>query len=894
MLTLGGHPLLIPDSRGELAAWLAKHLDPADAAICFPAPALQSDRNALRTRPEAEKGIGIPILNYPQPPRQKLNSLFWPTGAGRWSRGLFLADDDIKKRIVAAAHSYSSASLELKWGDSDNTKTALSTRVYLLEPRPLSGIVLNKQTAGSETLWLLPVVDVRYWWQYAPVDLEVSEGDSWASVIASIGSALGESISAGPVGTRFKNPSPVDLTRRWDNAAVLLDAVAWSIGKRVVRTLAGGVVLQDSDEAEIFHADNLGNLPPVVAGGRFDDSSGGMPENLLVTFRKAIDGVVVPDADVWDVTKGFGEESVASGWSLTVHSSMLADMTGGNSSPDNECTLECLAEAIRDAAQGWFSRKHDFTSVGATDWSISGFDNSVVWEVGSGEHLFQTRIQSLPPNFFAEQQLSEDPGAAQNADGTTTSTTTTPEASACGGRCKWIWDETGQYWTIDTDGCGVATTTSTTSTTPDAGTTTTTGDCDCSTLETTTTTSTSTTPEPDCRCLYPSFCGVTDGDCTYTHCAAEYVRVEVSCTTTTTPDPGTTTTTPDCATTTTEDASQCDTGCDWTYTPEGWRLISNGCSERCPCPSPTGEGELCSDEHTNCIPVGTGSIDCTGGCTWFGVPSLGEWYKTDDTCTDIADCNCLIPSAPPDQCSPLDMPCGSQTTTTPDPLAVCYTTTSTSTTAGVCDGQCVYGWNTAGFWELAEADCGLGSCSCIEPAITGNDDCEVARTPCQGTPTTTTSTTTTTTGDCALGFCGWWCMDHGDGTGRWDLYANCVTASGCGCKDGMTYSDVFTPEITFTLCEPCSPIGAIYNIRCTSDSPTYTNYDPPHLEGCSVTVTSTTPAPNGACCFDAGTNCSDVTESECAANYADGVWIGSGTDCLTSGVCDPATTTPPP
>lgn len=887
MLTLGGHPLLIPDE--ELNEWLRQYLDVADSAIFFPPPAMQSDRNALRTRPEAEKGIGVPVMNYPVRPQFRLNSLSWPTGAGRWGFGLFLADEETKRKIIREVESKRSASegqtggafIELRFGsDEPGAPSPVAASVYLLDPMPISARGFA-ETRRPENLFLIPVVDGRYWWQYTPVNLEVAQGDTWQDVVL----AIDPSIDFGVIDGRFFNPSPIDLTRRWDNKAVLLDSVAWSIGKRVVYTLDGQTRLQSPDEADDAHSDNfvtenLGQrqvsrirLDP-IAGGEFSSEYMAVPEFVRIVFRKSIDGVVVPDADVWDVAKTVPQLTPIDGSSLTIHSSMLADMTSGGSTPDNECALECLAEAMRDAVDGWTASKYDVTLVGPVPWNISGFDNTVTWEM---DGRFQTRVQSYPPNFFAEQQLSEDPESAQNADGTTSSTTTTPDASACGGRCKWTWNEAGQYWAKTTDGCGIATTTTSTSTTADPGTTTTTGDCDCSALETTTT-STSTTPEPECSCIYPVFCGVTDGDCTYTHCATEFIREAVSCTTTTTADPGTTTTTPDCSTSTTEDPGLCDTGCDWVYTPEGWRLTNNGCSEICPCPSPNGDGDLCSEIHTDCQPTPEpGATVCDGACTWFGVPSLGEWYKIDDTCPDISDCDCVIPSSPPDQCAPLDMPCGSRTTTTADPYASCYTTTSTSTTQGVCDGQCIYGWNTAGFWELTEADCGLGVCSCIEPAITGSEDCEVARTPCQGAPTTTTSTSTTPA--CNLGRCGWFCMDHGDGTGRWDLYANCVTAAGCGCKDGMTYSDAFTPEVTFALCEPCSPIGAVFNIYCTDDAPTYTNYDPPHLEGCSVTATSTTEAPNGACCWDGNTQCSDVSEADCAANYADGVWH-VGEDCF--------------
>ena len=120
----------------------------------------------------------------------------------------------------------------------DPGATQLLAQMSCLPPRPITCV-------DDEKLYLLPLVDARYWWQFEHVDLSITAASTtWANVITSIGTGIGGTITVGTVSADYFRPDPTELTRKYDNAALLLDAVAHTLGMRVVVTLAGAVSLQ--------------------------------------------------------------------------------------------------------------------------------------------------------------------------------------------------------------------------------------------------------------------------------------------------------------------------------------------------------------------------------------------------------------------------------------------------------------------------------------------------------------------------------------------------------------------------------------------------------------------------------------------------------------------------
>lgn len=441
-----------------------------------------------------------------------------------------------------------------------------------------------------------------------------------------------------------------------------------------------------------------------------------------------------------------------------------------------------------------------------------------IYERAVGTGTFYIRILRDKYGLWCNEYPNEG-STADDPDDPSNTTTLPPGSvgdptSPCQGVCKFVWHGIGGigYWQLVDQACrDLGTTTSTTTTTTAGpGTTTTTTPspeqcerCPTSTTTTTTTTTagpgtsttippttsttTTTTPDPgSCtECVYPSYCGNNDGECTFTSCTSGKVEPTVNCTTTTTPAPTTLPpTTCDCNTTTTlspEDQDpQCQDGCDWVWWPDGgWHLVSHGCGfdhngRGCPCDYPADPpGGDCDATHTDCIlptdpgPPGGGS--CTGSCIYWWIPTLEAWVQTTYGCSwfDVDGCYCNPPSFRGSECGPTEEWCKQPLPPPTDPkepvvpgtCEACYTTTTTSTTTTTttpapCTGGCLWGWDGTQ-WGLHNNDC--FPCFCYPPSFEGRDTCQTAMTPCVGgtttdppptttpAPTTTTSTTTTTT-----------------------------------------------------------------------------------------------------------------------------------------------------
>jgi hypothetical protein len=115
-------------------------------------------------------------------------------------------------------------------------------------------------------MWLVTLVDVRYWWWYKAAQIEVtSSSEPWATFIAAIASALGATITVPTVPAAYLNP-PTDLTVRNDPLPIVLDAAAYSIGMRLVANLDGTFKLQGGQAAIDAFNPQLANHR-IVAGG---------------------------------------------------------------------------------------------------------------------------------------------------------------------------------------------------------------------------------------------------------------------------------------------------------------------------------------------------------------------------------------------------------------------------------------------------------------------------------------------------------------------------------------------------------------------------------------------------------------------------------------------------
>jgi hypothetical protein len=437
MLTFAGEPLLFPDAKVD--AFLARNLELLDLSqFAAVPPHVASSRHAVRSRFEQNKGLGLPIVNWPYPPPPRINTLWWPTGATRWAMGWFLATRKSKDNILAAVKPQSSTSgvqkATLGMGDdldnsTDTTVNAID--MYLLPPRPISWTGTN---GDDGDLWLIPLVDERYFWQFVNVgDISVTTSTTWASLFSTLGSALGVTVTVSDaVESAYLNPDPTDFTRKYDNAALLLDAAAWSVGRRVVRTIDGTVTVQARATADTALSDNLDQEWRQLAGGDFSDVGGDQPAKLTMTFCKMKEYFLQADNALYTVDKDAPSgTNFIEGKSLTVHCAAYADYDVSNSL-QNGTALDALAEQLKTDYYGWAAKDYDRVFSGVTDWKPTGYDDAILWAFGRTcpdkcfdliknedgsvsrledrtEQLAYTRVQTLPGNCWPEVNLCSDP-----------------------------------------------------------------------------------------------------------------------------------------------------------------------------------------------------------------------------------------------------------------------------------------------------------------------------------------------------------------------------------------------------------------------------------------------------------------------------------------------------
>lgn len=392
MITLGGYPLLIPDEGGELAEFLRKHNPWGDASLFSGA----MDGCPRRRRYEQDKGVGLPQYNWPDAPPLCINSLYWPTGASRFARGLFLATYDTMLSVTGHGNS-----LTLKLGDDAASKT-IETSVYVLEPRQLAAYGLGE-------LWLIPVVDVRYWWQRLPVpDPGVGYSTTWANLFATIDAETGIDVEVDEVDAAYLQPCKNEWNRKYGSVGEMLDAAAASVGQRIVRDLDGTV-------RSVAAPDSAPSLPPgsqAVAGGSVGNAHHDAPFEVEVAFRRVKYFGQLSDEQVHSYTNEATVNNAGS-YIHTVYGAACADFSSGGLTPDNNTELAALAAKIAEDFYAWRDYRFGYTLAGVVNWPLTGLEDAIVWEFGKQDHggelLAQTRVWSLPADVAVDTNAAGDP-----------------------------------------------------------------------------------------------------------------------------------------------------------------------------------------------------------------------------------------------------------------------------------------------------------------------------------------------------------------------------------------------------------------------------------------------------------------------------------------------------
>lgn len=409
MLSYAGVNLLLQDPQGETNRFLRRFLDERMASIFSETPIAVNEgrQNArLNNNQSSIAQVGLPVPNYPMPPTPRINTLYWPTGASRYAYGLFLINGaQLTQILTAVGNQNTPRPLIMGTPDAKTTYPAMSsvsTSMYLLPARPVS----PPNVPANDRLWILPLVDDRYFWQFRSVSI-INDGRvgspspsfspvTWDDCFIGLATSLASSLTVDTITSDFGFPDFVEWKRDGENAAMLLDAAAQTVGQRVVRDWSTGntYTLGYSSSISRYNA-NTANIVPgsggwqIVAGGDFSSVSAGsiLPSAVQVTFR----------SDDASKISGYGSVSVSGSiyeptTVKTFHSTM----------PYSSPAASGLATAIADAYGGYLARRYDYDFDGIVPWTPTGYDDFVLWEYGvtkANKLVCQTRVQTLPYNF---------------------------------------------------------------------------------------------------------------------------------------------------------------------------------------------------------------------------------------------------------------------------------------------------------------------------------------------------------------------------------------------------------------------------------------------------------------------------------------------------------------
>lgn len=256
MLTIGGVETVEPTP--DILAWIDENI-----------PLASIVRWTYRAYPGARLGhIAWPTGHYPAPSIQ-LNQLFWYPGASRWSFIHVLASWTQLKRIRALA-----------FGEDGNSNSPLAmvmqttglpsphsieTDLYLMPPHPLARFDRGDQdrrepAETDDDLYLLTLVDGRYWWQYrACPDFAIGESTTWSGMIGKCAEALELEIDVGAIPGSYGKPDR-SLNLQWEAVPPVLDAICTNVGLRIVRDLDGTVHAMDNATSSARLTANLNDF----------------------------------------------------------------------------------------------------------------------------------------------------------------------------------------------------------------------------------------------------------------------------------------------------------------------------------------------------------------------------------------------------------------------------------------------------------------------------------------------------------------------------------------------------------------------------------------------------------------------------------------------------------
>lgn len=227
----------------------------------------------------------------------KIGQWYYPVGASRWSvfRGLMTSSQ--VKEVLKITAGRDAATFTMKATPLASTSEAaytLSSSMYMLPPRPINELgVSSPGQPPPDGLFLVTLVDERYYGQFVGVKIRITRSTTWANLVTQLATALGYNVAYSPdVLAAYSQPEPDSpLWTNCESAAVLLDAVAANVGSAVVRDLDGRInLMQYSYSRTIAEANRARVRPPgrLAGGDIFQSGTRTAAGNLTASMNSVL------------------------------------------------------------------------------------------------------------------------------------------------------------------------------------------------------------------------------------------------------------------------------------------------------------------------------------------------------------------------------------------------------------------------------------------------------------------------------------------------------------------------------------------------------------------------------------------------------------------------------
>jgi hypothetical protein len=384
--------------------------------VCLPVPTPEADAWVranlsiddlweFRDRDRGYKTLDLPVPRHRPRRDVRLGRLDWPVGATSFASAHFLVTSAHLSLLYPLAYpnptTNSSTAVPLTLHMTTDGDDVLETDMWMLPPRPLAVV------GADNGLHLLTLVDDRWWWRYRHTSTTYPvETGSWDLLLESIRDALKvpeAKFTYSSVSTDYTAvPVPDRFYRLNAPAADLLDAAAYTLGRRVVRRYDGTVALQTPSEArETTDAGYVAYYQKRSSGDFVaddpDDTPAGkqllysLPGTVRVVFSRCYtdnrrpdpytafehDNFYAVDTAMGDVVKTGGNLSVNLGQTDTVkvfHPDACA-LYGSDTVPTNTAALTTYATRWSTDWYDWMrlaDTDASYAGVVAGDWGPSG------------------------------------------------------------------------------------------------------------------------------------------------------------------------------------------------------------------------------------------------------------------------------------------------------------------------------------------------------------------------------------------------------------------------------------------------------------------------------------------------------------------------------------------